>query len=226
MSRRRVLTVDIGGTHVKFRLSNGIVVRSFDSSASMTPRQMLVRLKQMTGDWRFDCVSLGFPGLVIDGRIVVEPTNLGIGWVGFDFAAAFKRPTRILNDAIMQAAGGYAGGRMLFLGFGTALGAVSILDSIVHPMELGHLPFSKRGLIQAYVGADALERLGSSRWSRNALQVIGHLSRALDAHDVVVGGGNAERLRRLPRNVRRAPHDLAFRGGFRAWQRSPGIKLG
>jgi polyphosphate glucokinase len=175
--QRHIFTVDIGGTHVKFHVSNRRGVQTFDSSTSMTPPQMMRRIRLITKDWRFDCVSLGFPGLVVDGRIVAEPANLGAGWVGYNFQAAFGHPTRIMNDAVMQAIGSYEGGRMLFLGFGTALGAVAILDSKVHPMELAHLPFSKRGLIQAYVGGDALKRLGRTRWSKNALNVVKHLSR-------------------------------------------------
>jgi polyphosphate glucokinase len=223
--QRHILTVDVGGTSVKFRLSNRRTVQSFASSTTMTPRQMMRRIAAATKEWHFDRVTLGFPGMVIDGRIVTEPANLGRGWVHFDFEAAFGRPTRIMNDAVMQAIGAYDGGRMLFLGFGTALGAVAILDAKLHPMELAHLPFSNRGLIQSYVGDDALKRLGRTRWSRNALKVIKHLSGLLDAHYVIVGGGNSERLTSLPRNVRTARHDLAFVGGFRAWRRSPGVDL-
>lgn len=223
--QRHILSVDIGGTNVKFRISNRRAIRTFASSATMTPSQMVRRIDRMTKDWRFDCVSLGFPGMVIDGRIVTEPVNLGRGWVDYDFQAAFGGPTRIMNDAVMQAIGAYKKGRMLFLGFGTALGAVAILDSKVYAMELGHLPFSKRGLIQSYVGDDALKRLGRTRWEKNALKVIRHLSRLLDAQYVIVGGGNSTRLRLTPRNVRIAPSDLAFAGGFRAWRRSPGIQL-
>jgi polyphosphate glucokinase len=223
--RRHILTVDIGGTNVKFRVSNRRAVQTFASSPTMTPSQMMRRIRLLTKDWRFDRVSLGFPGMVIDGRIVTEPANLGRGWVDFNFRAAFDCPVRIMNDAVMQATGGYEGGRMLFLGFGTALGAVAILDSKVHPMELAHLPFSKRGLIQSYVGADALKRLGRTRWSKNALKVIKHLSRLLDVRYVIVGGGNAERLGSTPRYVRIASHDLAFIGGFRAWRRSSWVEL-
>ena len=222
---RHILIIDIGGTHVKFRASNRRAVAVFDSSNQMTPRQMLRSIRRMTRDWRYERVSLGFPGLVIDGRIVAEPANLGHGWVGFDFEAGFGCSTRIMNDAVMQAMGGYEGGRMLFLGFGTALGAVAILDSKVHPMELAHLPFSKRGLVQSFVGDDALKRLGRARWSRNALKIIKHLSHLMEVRYVIVGGGNAEHLHSLPRNVRIAPHDLAFIGGIRLWKRSPGVAL-
>lgn len=161
---------------------------------------------------------MGFPGMVIDGRIVCEPANLSQGWIGFDFAKAFRRPTRIMNDAVMQALGSYTGGRMLFLGFGTGLGAVLIANSKIYPMELAHLPFTKRGLIQNYVGDEARRRLGRKRWSTNAKNMIKQLGRTLNVDSVVVGGGNASRLGRLPRSVRRGDDDLPFIGGLRLWQ--------
>jgi polyphosphate glucokinase len=218
--RRYILAVDIGGTHVKLRLSNRRVVVQFDSFPMMTPREMLRHIHPIVKQWNFHLVTVGYPGLVIDGRIVSEPANLGHGWVGFDFAKAFKRPTRIINDAVMQALGSYAGGRMLFLGFGTALGAVAILDSKVYPMELAHLPFTKRGLIQTYVGDDALRRLGHKRCSTNAKKVLRHLGNILDVDYSVVGGGNACRIGKLPKRVRLGDNKLAFIGGFRAWRRS------
>jgi polyphosphate glucokinase len=222
---RHTLIIDIGGTHVKFRLSNRRVIEAFDSSPSMTPQKLLRRLQPITRNWRFDRVSLGFPGIVIDGRIVAEPENLGPGWIGFDFQAAFGCPTRLINDAVMQAIGGYVKGRMLFLGFGTALGAVAILDGKVFPMEFAHLPFGKRGLVQSSVGDDALKRLGRTQWSKNALKIIHHLTRLLDVHDVLIGGGNCDHLRPKPHDVRIAPQDLAFIGGTRIWKRSPGVDL-
>jgi polyphosphate glucokinase len=223
--RRHVLAIDIGGTHVKLRLSNRRTVHEFDSSRTMTPRDMLGQLRKLTRDWVFDRVSLGFPGMVVDGRIVSEPINLGSGWVGVDFEKEIDRPVRIINDAVMQALGAYAGGRMLFLGFGTALGAVAILHGNVYPMELAHLPFSKRGLVQQYVGAEALRRLGARRWSENAKMIMRHLGDILDVHYLVVGGGNACKLRALPKNVRMGNNDLAFLGGFRLWQRSAGFRF-
>jgi polyphosphate glucokinase len=223
--RRHVLAIDIGGTHVKLRVSNRPAVHQFDSSPTMTPREMLGQIGKLAKDWTFDRVALGFPGMVVDGRIVSEPVNLGAGWVGFDFAKRIDRPVRIVNDAVMQALGGYEGGRMLFLGFGTALGAVAILDGRIHPMELAHLPFSKRGSIQHYVGGEALERLGPKRWAGNAKTIMRHFSDLLDVHYLVVGGGNACRLGSLPKNARLGDNGLAFIGGFRVWRRSPGIQI-
>jgi predicted NBD/HSP70 family sugar kinase len=215
---RHILAIDIGGGHVKFRVSNRRAVEQFSSGAGMSARDMVEQVRKRVGRWDFDCVTLGFPGMVVDGCIVCEPMNLGHGWVGFDFSKAFGRPTRIMNDAAMQALGSYTGGRMLFLGFGTGLGAVLIADSRIFPMELAHLPFSKRGLIQNYVGDEARRRLGRARWAANAKSIIRQLSDALDVQSVVVGGGNAPRLGRLPRHVKQGDNKLAFVGGFRAWR--------
>ena len=180
---------------------------------------MIRRIRKHAKRWGYKYVTVGFPGMVVDGCIVCEPVNLGHGWVGFDFAKAFGRPTRIMNDAAMQALGSYSGGRMLFLGFGTGLGAVLIANSKIYAMEIAHLPFTKRGLIQNYVGDDARRRLGRTRWSSNAKKLIKHLSRALDARTVVVGGGNAELLAGLPRSVQRGDNSLAFKGGIRIWRK-------
>lgn len=216
--QRHTLAIDIGGTHVKLRVSNRSTVHVFDSSKAMTPVQMMRTVRNVTKAWSFDCVSLGYPGIVVDGRIVAEPLNLGAGWTTFNFEAAFKRPVRIMNDAVMQAIGAYQGGRILFLGFGTALGAVAILDSKIYPMELAYVPFNKRVSAQAFVGDEALHRLGAARWSKNVLALIKHLSRLLDLHHVIIGGGNAARLKRLPRNASAASSAVAFDGGFRVWR--------
>jgi polyphosphate glucokinase len=215
---RHILAIDIGGGHVKFRVSNRRAVEQFSSGPDMSASEMVKQVLKRIGEWRFHCVTVGFPGMVVDGRIVCEPMNLGHGWVGFDFSKAFGRPARIMNDAAMQALGSYVGGRMLFLGFGTGLGAVLIADAEIFPMELAHLPFSKRGLIQKYVGDEARRRLGRARWAANAKTIIKQLSDALDVQSVVVGGGNAARLGRLPRHVRQGDNKLAFVGGFRAWR--------
>ena len=217
--RRHTLVIDIGGTHVKLRVSNRKAAQQFDSSRTLTPRAMLREIRLLVRDWTFVRVTLGFPGIVIDGRIISEPVNLGHGWVGFNFPTAFGVPVLVMNDAVMQALGSYRGGRMLFLGFGTALGAVAILDGRIYPMELAHLPFSKRGLVQQYVGDDALRRLGRKRWSANAKAIMHHLRGILDVHYLVLGGGNACRLQRLPSNAQLGNNDLAFVGGFRAWNR-------
>lgn len=221
MARRQsqhTLVIDIGGGHVKFRVSNRRSISQFASGPSLTPRRMVQEVLRQAQEWGYARVTIGFPGMVVDGRIVCEPANLGQGWIGFNFAKAFRRPTRITNDAVMQALGAYRGGRMLFLGFGTGLGAVLIANSKVYPMELAHLPFTKRGSIQSYVGDEARRRLGCKRWSVNVKKMIKQLRRAVNVDSTVVGGGNAGRLGKLPRSVRRGDNDLPFRGGIRLWQ--------
>lgn len=217
---RHILAIDIGGSHVKLKLSNRGHIEQFRSGNSLTPRDLVRQAKVIARQWNYHRVTVGFPGVVVDGCIVCEPINLGHGWVGFDFARAFGCPIRLMNDAAMQALGSYAGGRMLFLGFGTGLGAVFISGSTIRAMELAHLPFTKRGLIQNYVGKDALRRIGRKRWSDHARRLITQLSRALKVDYTVIGGGNAQELDRLPRNVHLGHNDLALLGGVRAWRRA------
>jgi polyphosphate glucokinase len=216
--RLRVLAIDVGGSHVKTRLSSGRQMRQFDSGPRLTARQMVAKVHELTGDWDYDVVSMGYPGVVMHGKIVTEPHNLGGGWVGFDFAKAFGKPLRILNDAAMQAIGSYEGGRMLYLGFGTGLGAALIVEGIVAPMELGHLPFRKGRSYEDYVGQRGRERLGARKWRRVVGEVVKTLATVLEADYVVIGGGNARKLRRLPANARLGNNDFAFLGGFRVWR--------
>jgi len=181
---------------------------------------MVEAVHELTGDWTFDAVSIGYPGIVLHGKIAAEPHNLGRGWVGFDFRRAFGRPTRIMNDAAMQAVGSYEGGRMLFLGLGTGLGSALIVDGIVAPMELAHLPYKKGRSYEDYVGDAGLRRLGGKKWRRTVIEVIDRLSTALEADYVVIGGGNGRKLKRLPKNARLGSNDFAFIGGFRIWRDS------
>jgi polyphosphate glucokinase len=215
---RRILAIDIGGSHVKARVSGHRDLRQFESGPTMTPRRMVMALRELTGDLEFDAVSIGYPGLVVHGRIVAEPYNLGRGWVGFDFLEAFGRPTRIMNDAAMQAVGSYEGGRMLFLGLGTGLGSALIVDGVVAPMELAHLPYKKGRTYEDYLGDRGRRRLGAKRWRRAVARVVEHLRIALEADYVVIGGGNARRLKTLPKKARLGNNDLAFLGGFRVWR--------
>jgi polyphosphate glucokinase len=218
---RRILGIDIGGSHVKVLLSGeGSEERRIDSSPTLTPQQAVAGVAGMTGDWQFDCVSIGLPAPVRGGRVVAEPVNLGDGWVGFDFAEAFGKPTKVVNDAAMQALGSYEGGRMLFLGFGTGLGSALIVDGVVAPLELGHLPFRK-ATFEDYVGNRGRKRLGRKKWQRAVAEAIERLSAALEPDYVVVGGGNAKKLEELPQNVRRGSNDNAFLGAFRLWAGSP-----
>jgi polyphosphate glucokinase len=215
---RRVLAIDVGGSHVKTRVYGRREMRQFDSGPGLTPKKMVAQIHELTGDWIFDAVSIGYPGVVLHGKVVVEPHNLGPGWVGFDFHKAFGRPTRIMNDAAMQAIGSYDGGRMLFLGLGTGLGSALIVDGVVAPMELAHLPFKKGRTFEDYVGDRGLKRLGLKKWRKNVIEVVDKLSAVLEAEYVVLGGGNARKLKRLPRSARLGSNDFAFVGGFRVWR--------
>jgi len=213
----KVLVIDVGGTHVKLLATGKRTPRKFDSGPSLDPRAMVEGVKALTADWTYAAVSIGYPGLVVHGRIASEPRNLGEGWVGFDFGRAFARPVRVENDAAMQARGSYTGGRMLFLGLGTGLGSAMIVDGDLQPMELAHLPYRKGKTYEDYVGADGLERLGKRKWRARVADVIARLRAALEPDEVVVGGGNAKLLDPLPRGVRRGANANAFAGGFRMW---------
>ena len=211
----RILVIDVGGTHVKVLASGQRTRREVESGPSMTPGRMVTAVKRLTADWRYDVVSIGYPGPVLHGRPIAEPHNLGPGWVGFNFRKAFGCPVKIINDAAMQALGSYRGGRMLFLGLGTGLGSAMIIDGVLEPMELGHLPYKKGRTYEDYVGARGLERLGKKRWRRHVADVAKRLKTALEIKDLVLGGGNAQRLEALPARARLAGNANAFDGGFR-----------
>ena len=215
---RRVLAIDIGGSHVKMRVFGRRELRQFESGPKLTPRQMVAHVHELTGDWTYDAVSIGYPGVVVLGKVVAEPHNLAPGWVGFDFRKAFGRPTRVMNDAAMQALGSYEGGRMLFLGLGTGLGSAMIVDGVVAPMEIAHLPYQKGRTYEEWVGERGRKRLGGKRWRRIVGDVVTQLSAVLEADYVVIGGGNARKLKRLPKNARLGSNDFAFLGGFRVWR--------
>jgi polyphosphate glucokinase len=215
---RRVLVVDVGGSHVKVRVSGRRDQRQFESGPDLTASRMVARVHQLAGDWAYDLVSIGYPGIVIHGRIVTEPHNLGGGWVGFDFRAAFGRPTRVINDAAMQAIGSYQGGRMLFLGLGTGMGSALIVDGVVEAMELAHLNFKKNKTYEDYVGDRGRRRLGPKKWRRAVDEIVEQLRTALEADYVVLGGGNARKLKTLPEGARLGNNDFAFLGGFRLWR--------
>jgi len=219
-SRLRVLVIDVGGSHVKTRVSGKREMRQFESGPRLTARQMVKRVHELAGEWVYDVVSIGYPGIVLHGKLFTEPVHLGGGWVGFDFAKALGRPTRVLNDAAMQAIGSYEGGRMLYLGLGTGLGSALIVDGIVAPMELAHLMFKKGRSYEDYVGDSGRRRLGEKKWRKIVGEVVQQLSTVLEADYVVIGGGNARKLRRLPKNARLGNNDFAFIGGFRVWHAS------
>ncbi len=216
--RVKILVIDVGGTHVKVLVSHKRAPRRFDSGPSLTPSKMVKKVKQLTADWSYDAISIGYPGLVVHERIAAEPKNLGRGWVGFDFHKAFQHPVKIANDAAMQALGSYQGGRMLFLGLGTGLGSAMIVDGDVEPMELAHLPYKKGRTFEDYVGVGGLKRLGTRRWSKQVRAVVERVRAALEPEYVVLGGGNARKLDRLPDDVRLGENANAFVGGFRLWE--------
>jgi polyphosphate glucokinase len=213
----KILVIDVGGTHVKFLASGRRTPVKVASGSRMTPRRMVTAAKQATQGWKFDAVSIGYPGAVIAGRPVHEPHNLGPGWVGFDFRRAFGKPVKVVNDAAMQALGSYRGGRMLFLGLGTGLGSALVVNGTVEPMELAHLPYKKGRTYEDYVGLRGLERLGKKRWRRAVVDVAVRLKYALQADDLVLGGGNAKLLKTLPPDSRLGSNTNAFIGGFRLW---------
>ena len=216
--QRRVLAIDVGGSHVKTRVSSRQEMRQFDSGPTLTPGRMVSRVLKLNGDLKYDVVSIGYPGVVVHGKIVTEPYNLGRGWVGFDFRKAFGRPALLMNDAAMQAVGSYEGGRMLFLGLGTGLGSALIVDGTVAPMELAHLPYKRGRSFEDYLGDRGRDRLGPKKWRRNVADVVEQLSTALEVDYVVIGGGNARKLKKLPKNARLGNNDFAFLGGFRVWR--------
>jgi polyphosphate glucokinase len=212
----KILAVDVGGTHVKILATGQTQKREIASGPAMTARQMVSAVKKLAKGWAYDALSVGFPGPVLHGRPVAEPHNLGPGWTGFDFASAFGLPVKVVNDAAMQALGSYRGGRMLFLGLGTGLGTAMIVNGIVEPMELGHLPY-KKGTFEDYVGDRGLHRVGKKRWRKLVKDVIERLVAATEPDDVVIGGGNVVHLKTLPKGCRAGNNDNAFVGGFRMW---------
>jgi polyphosphate glucokinase len=216
-----VLVVDIGGTSVKILATGQKDPRKFPSGPELTPQLMVSGVKKLAGDWKYDVVSIGYPGVVLRGRIVAEPYNLGKGWVGFDFEAAFGCPVKLINDAAMQALGSYKGGEMLFVGLGTSLGSAVIAESVVVPMELGHLSY-KNGTYQDYLGVRVLERLGKKKWQKHVSYGVARLIEALHPDDVVVGGGNVRKLEELPLGCRAGDNANAFLGGFRLWEEAGG----
>jgi polyphosphate glucokinase len=216
--RNKVLVIDIGGTHVKLLATGQKEPIKIPSGPEMTPRRMVTLVRRATAMWKYSAVSIGYPGPVLHGKPVSDPHNLAPGWVGFDFRKAFGRPVKLMNDAALQAIGSYKGGRMLFLGLGTGLGSALIVDGVIEPLELAHLPYKKRGTYEDYIGLRGLERLGKRKWRRYVADVVNRLKTALGADDVVLGGGNVKLLKALPAGARLGSNANAFRGGFRIWQ--------
>jgi len=213
----KVLVIDIGGTNVKMLAAGKETPRKFPSGPKLTPQQMVDGVLLSTKDWDYEAVSIGFPGPVICGRPITEPTNLGPGWMEFDFEAAFRLPVRLINDAAMQALGSYDGGKMLFIGLGTGVGAAVIVDGNIQALEIGRYRYRKSTL-ESYLGNRGLKRRGLKKWRRHVDFVLKKLIAALKPSDIVIGGGNAKKLAHLPPGARAGNNANAFLGGFRLWQ--------
>ena len=211
------LVIDIGGTHVKLMMLRQ-QARQFDSGPRMGPKSFVKKLKATTGGWKFDKITIGFPAPIREGRILRDPKHLGDGWTKFDFRKALRKSVQVINDAAMQALGSYEGGRMLFLGLGTGLGSAMIVNGVLEPMELAHLPYEKGRTYEDYVGIRGLKRLGKKKWRRHVADVVKQLKAALEADYVILGGGNAKLLKTLPAGARLGDNNNAFRGGFRLWK--------
>jgi polyphosphate glucokinase len=216
---RRILVVDVGGTHIKMLATGQKEARKIPSGPTMTAGKMVRVVKACVKDWKFDRVSLGYPGPIINGHALREPHNLGGGWMKCDFGKAFGCPVKILNDAAMQALGSYQGGRMLFLGLGTGLGSAMIVNGTLEPMELAHLIYKKGKTYEDYLGLRGLERLGKKKWRVQVVKIVRKLKAALEADYVVLGGGNIKKLKKVPAGARMGSNENAFLGGFRMWEK-------
>lgn len=216
-SNKKVLVLDIGGTHVKALVTGQKIHREFVSGPHLTPKRTVAGVQKLVADWDYDVVSIGYPGPVLQGKPARDPWNLGKGWTGFDFKRAFKCPVKVVNDAAMQALGSYRKGKMLFLGLGTGLGSTLIVEGHIVPMELAHLPY-RAGTFEDYVGLRGVEKYGKKKWRKYVEDVVERLIAALQPDEVVLGGGNVKKLKTLPPRCRAGNNDNAFRGGFRLWE--------
>jgi polyphosphate glucokinase len=212
-----VLSIDVGGSHVKILTSDGGKERRVESGLKMTGPAMIAAAKTLAEGLPFDVVSIGYPGPVRRGSPLKDPANLGPGWVGLDFAKSFGKPVKMVNDALMQAIGSYEDGRMLFLGLGTGLGSAMVVENVALPMEIAHLPYRKGLSFEDYVGEAGLKRRGKKKWRQSVFDVVAHMKAALQPDYIVIGGGNVDALDNLPEDCRRGDNTLAFKGGFRLW---------
>jgi polyphosphate glucokinase len=216
---RNVLVIDVGGTNVKLMATGQKEPVKFPSGPALTAAKMVQLVKEAVKDWKYECVSLGYPGPIINGHPLREPHNLGAGWVGFNFSKAFGCPVKLINDASMQALGSYEGGRMLFLGLGTGLGSAMIVDGHLEPMELAHLEYRKGKTYEDYTGLRGIDWLGKKKWRQHVAKIVSKLKEALEADYVVLGGGNAKKLKEVPPGARMGSNGNAFIGGFRMWEK-------
>ncbi|MGD0964874.1 MAG: ROK family protein [Candidatus Acidiferrales bacterium] len=215
----KILVVDVGGTHLKILAVGQRTPRKVDSGPKMTAKKMAAWIRTVAKDWPYEVASIGYPGPVVHNKPLREPYNLGKGWVAFNYARALGCPVKIMNDAAMQALGSYKGGRMLFLGLGTGLGSAMIVDGTVEPMELAHLPYKHGKTYEDYLGLRGLKRLGKKKWRHHVALVVEELSAAMEPDYVVLGGGNAKKLKKLPPRARLGANEDAFAGGYRLWSK-------
>jgi polyphosphate glucokinase len=213
----KILVVDVGGNNVKLLATGQKSARKVPSGPDLTPKEMVAGIKTTIPDWDYDVVTIGYPGVVKDGQPAKEPVNLGEGWIRYDYKRAFGKPVRIINDAAMQALGSYEGGRMLFLGLGTGLGAALVLEGLVQPLEIAHLKYDKGKTYEEYLGKKAQDRMGKKRWRKKVDEIVLDLSAAFQVDEVVLGGGNSKQLKEVPEVVRLGSNKNAFAGGFRLW---------
>jgi ROK family len=221
--RKRILVIDIGGTHVKLMISRA-KKRKFKSGPKLTPREMVKQIKVEIERWKYDVISIGFPSPVRDGRILYEPKHLGKGWVGFNLEKALGKPVRIVNDAALQALGSYHGGRMLFLGLGTGLGSTLVLRHMVFPLELGDLPYCDDRIIEDFLGKPGIAELGEEEWERLVIGAVAQLKKSFIADYVILGGGSTKKLSELPEGAEQGHNRNAYLGGVRLWQTDPGTR--
>jgi polyphosphate glucokinase len=217
---KKVMAIDVGGSHVKILIPGAAAKREADSGPTMTPQQMVDTVKKLAEGWSYDAISIGYPGPVVHNKPVLDPANLGKGWCGFDFEKAFGCPVKVVNDAMMQAIGAYEGGRMLFLGLGTGLGSAMIVDNVAQPMELAHMPYKKGKTFEDYVGERGRQKRGKKKWREDVFAVVEQLKAALRPDYVVIGGGNVKHLKDMPPGARRGDNADAFPGGFRLWAKN------
>ena len=217
---RPILVIDVGGTHVKLLVSGMKRPIIIPSGPTLTPGVMIRQVEYAVKNFPYDLVSIGYPGPVVHGRPLREPHNLGVGWIGFNFPKALGRPVQVINDAAMQALGSYRGGKLLFLGLGTGLGSAMIADGVLEPMEIAHLPYKRGKTYEDYLGIRGLKRLGRKKWERHVAKVVALLRGALEPEEVVLGGGNTAKLKKLPPGTRLGNNENAFRGGFELWSQA------
>ncbi len=217
----KILVIDVGGSNVKMLASGQTEPRKFPSGPEMTPGKMVAGVKKLTADWDYDAVSIGIPGPVLLGQLILDPANLGPGWVGFDFSHAFGAPVKIINDAAMQALGSYKGGKLLFFGLGTGLGTAMVVDGVAESREVAHLHYKKGKTLEDYVGVHARRRLGKKKWRKHVDKIISFFVDTVHADDVVLGGGEVKNLKKLPKLCRIGDNANAFVGGFRLWEERP-----